>query len=176
MTFAFRLQPSGSASSYRRPVLDARGTLEGPADHCKSLKNATSRYLRKVQFSTFPQRFSRPDTAWDGPKKRIWRLGTRRHLCARSFAEPVSLSSTDPGDFRLPATALRNSFNLLAFRARRRGDTTAGPPEMQGPRSDNFMLFAKKSVFHISTAIRPTCGQLVDNFASRCGLGREPSG
>jgi hypothetical protein len=165
LTFAFRLQPSGSASSYRRPVLDAGGTLEGPADHCNSRENTTSRYLRKVQFSTFPQHLGRPDTASERTKKRIWRLGTRRHLCARSFAEPVSLSSTDPGDFRLPATALRVGFDLLALRARRRGDTRAGSAEMQASRTTTSR-YLQKNQFSTFPQLYVQPG---DNVASRCG-------
>jgi hypothetical protein len=50
----------------------------------------------------------------------------------RSFAEPISLSSTVPVDFRLPATALEIGFDLLASRTRRRRDITGGLGEIQG--------------------------------------------
>jgi hypothetical protein len=50
----------------------------------------------------------------------------------RTFAEPISLSSTDRIDFRLPATALTIGFGLLASRTRRKEDNTVGPPEIQG--------------------------------------------
>jgi len=36
----------------------------------------------------------------------------------QKFTEPVSLSSTSPGNLRLPPTALRSGFDLLALRAR----------------------------------------------------------
>jgi hypothetical protein len=49
----------------------------------------------------------------------------------RTFAEPISLSSTDRIDFRLPATALTIGFGLLASRTRRRGDTTGGQGNFQ---------------------------------------------
>jgi hypothetical protein len=51
----------------------------------------------------------------------------------RTFAESISLSSTCPADFRLPATASATGFNLLAPRARRMGDTRARPGPVQGP-------------------------------------------
>src|SRR5215210_2359002 len=66
-------------------------------------------------------------------KKTIWRLGTRGHLCARSFAEPITLPSTHPGDFRLPATALRICFVLPASRARRKGDIRGAGRRLQDP-------------------------------------------
>ena len=118
----------------------------------------TSRNLQLFLFSTFPQPVGHRALPLAGTKKTIWRLGTRRLLCARSFAEPVSLSSTDPGDFRLPATALGICFTLLALRARRRGDTRADARATQDPYLNNFALFAPFSFFHISTAMRPTCG------------------
>jgi hypothetical protein len=129
----------------------ARGVLQG-------VDQTTSRNLQSFLFSTFPQPVGHRvlPPAWT--KKMIWRLGTRRLLCARSFAEPVSLSSTDPGDFRLPATALGICLVLLALRARRRGETRAGAHVLQGPGLHNFTLFAPFSFFHISTAMRPTCG------------------
>jgi hypothetical protein len=149
-----------------------RGDIRGAGRPIQDSETATSRYLRKVQFSTFPQRFGRPDTASERTKKRIWRLGTRRHLCARSFAEPVSLSSTDPGDFRLPATALRVGFDLLALRARRRGDIRAGSVEMQasGATTSRYLQKNQFSTFP-QLYVQP-----VDKVASRCGRGRSVSG
>jgi hypothetical protein len=104
----------------------ADGGLQG-------VEHATSRNLQSFLFSTFPQPVGHRALPLAGTKKTIWRLGTRRLLCARSFAEPVSLPSTAPGDFRLPATALRIGFALLALRARRRGDTRAGRRSLQDP-------------------------------------------
>ena len=125
------------------------------------LQEAEKRLLRNLQlflFSTFPQPVGHRALPLAGTKKTIWRLGTRRPLCARSFAEPVSLSSTDPGDFRLPATALGICFTLVALRARRREDTRGGARSVQDPELHNFTLFALFSFFHISTAVGPTCG------------------
>ena len=50
----------------------------------------------------------------------------------RTFAEPITLPSTDRIDFRLPATALTIGFDLLASRTRRRQETTARQSEFQG--------------------------------------------
>jgi len=41
----------------------------------------------------------------------------------QKLAEPVSLSSTLPTNFRLPPTAARLGFDLLALRARRKRDS-----------------------------------------------------
>jgi hypothetical protein len=53
----------------------------------------------------------------------------------RTFAEPISLSSTVRIDFRLPATALTIGFGLLASRTRRKEDNKVVPSEIQGLRS-----------------------------------------
>jgi hypothetical protein len=45
--------------------------------------------------------------------------GDERRSRRTEFVEPVALSSTPPGNFRLPPTASRWSFNLVALRARR---------------------------------------------------------
>jgi hypothetical protein len=82
----------------------------------------------------------------------------------RTFVEPISLSSTDRIDFRLPATAFTVGFGLLASRTRRRQDTKGGQQQIQGPgraKIEKFSLFANFSFFHISTAIRTTCGKVV---------------
>jgi hypothetical protein len=50
----------------------------------------------------------------------------------RTFAEPITLSSTDRVDFPLPGTALAIDFNLLASRTRRRQDNTVGLGKFQG--------------------------------------------
>ncbi len=51
----------------------------------------------------------------------------------RTFAEPISLSSTDPADFRLPATAFAIGFDLVASRTRRRQDTKGQRPGVARP-------------------------------------------
>src|SRR5215831_5456390 len=49
-----------------------------------------------------------------------------------SFAEPVSLLSTSPADFRLPPTAFARGFDLLTSRTRRKGDSKTCPVRVQG--------------------------------------------
>jgi hypothetical protein len=55
-----------------------------------------------------------------------------------SFAESVSLSSTVPADFRLPATASGIGFGLLASRARRMRETRDRRGELQDPQIETF--------------------------------------
>jgi len=50
----------------------------------------------------------------------------------RTFAEPITLSSTDLVDFRLPATVLGIDFVLPASRTRRRTETRGSQGEIQG--------------------------------------------
>jgi hypothetical protein len=45
----------------------------------------------------------------------------------KKFTEPVALSSTSPGNFRLPPTAPGNCFGLLALRARCKNNLTRRP-------------------------------------------------
>jgi hypothetical protein len=44
--------------------------------------------------------------------------------CANKFSEPGALSSTAPTNFRLPPTAYRSGIDLLASRARCKGEST----------------------------------------------------
>src|SRR3954469_882998 len=53
---------------------------------------------------------------------------------AVSFAEPVSLPSTSPADFRLPPTAFARGFDLLTSRTRRKGDSKTCPGGTQESR------------------------------------------
>jgi hypothetical protein len=156
----FRLPATALGICFALLALRARRRGDNRTDGrgLQGVEKPTSRNLQSFHFSTFPQPVGHRALPPAGTKKTIWRLGTRRLLCARSFAEPVSLSSTDPGDFRLPATALGICFALLALRARRRGDIRADVRALQDPDSNNFALFAPFSFFHISTAMRPTCG------------------
>src|SRR5437870_8642791 len=55
------------------------------------------------------------------------------------FAEPVSLSSTLPTDLRLPPTAARLGFVLLALRARRNGDNRGRVQVRQGGPGAKFL-------------------------------------
>jgi len=63
----------------------------------------------------------------------------RRTPCAlpkqdQGFAEPGALSSTSPADLPLPRTAFRESFVLLASRARRSGNLRSGTHPRKGIR------------------------------------------
>jgi hypothetical protein len=68
-----------------------------------------------------------------GDIKKFCHQLSRSSSGGRTFAEPISLSSTDRIDFRLPATALTIGFGLLASRTRRRQDTKGRPDKIQGP-------------------------------------------
>ena len=69
----------------------------------------------------------------------------RAHICVEShmlylnedqgFAEPGALSSTSPTDLPLPRTALRESFVLVASRARRSGNLRFADGPVQGDRT-----------------------------------------
>src|SRR5262245_51251953 len=63
---------------------------------------------------------------------------TRRQ---KKFTEPVALSSPEPVGFPLPRTALRPGFDLLALRARCKGDSTACTYPLQdvGERKDRCL-------------------------------------
>jgi hypothetical protein len=67
------------------------------------------------------------------------RTHLRQTLCAlpkqdQGFAEPGALSSTSPTDLPLPRTAFRESFVLLASRARRSGNLRSGTHPCKGIR------------------------------------------
>jgi hypothetical protein len=69
----------------------------------------------------------------------IMRTCLRRALCAlvdrdQGFAEPGALSSTSPADLPLPRTASRESFVLLASRARRSGNVRRPADPFKGNR------------------------------------------
>src|SRR3954463_15382732 len=52
----------------------------------------------------------------------------------QKFPEPVALSSSEPGDFPLPRTVSRLGLDLLALRARCKGDSTTGRDAAQAYR------------------------------------------
>jgi hypothetical protein len=52
--------------------------------------------------------------------------------CAKKFSEPGALSSATPTDFRLPPTASRSGLDLLASRARCKGESRAPAAPGQG--------------------------------------------
>src|SRR4051812_38304587 len=68
----------------------------------------------------------------------------------QKFTEPVALSSSEPGDFPLPRTVSRLGLDLLALRARCKGDSTAGRDSAQGcrrsgPRYLRELLYAHRN-------------------------------
>jgi len=59
-------------------------------------------------------------------RKKLSGRVSRRTLAPKGFAEPVSLSSTVPAGLRLPPTATGSGFDLVALRARRKGELRRG--------------------------------------------------
>jgi hypothetical protein len=104
------------AINLRRSVLGAPGTL-GPLDgRVKRLRKSICA-LCEIFFTN--------------------RTYLRRALCAlhardQGFAEPGALSSTSPADLPLPRTASRESFVLLASRARRSGNLRSATHPCKG--------------------------------------------
>jgi hypothetical protein len=66
-------------------------------------------------------------------------------ILVHSFAEPVTLSSTDPTDFPLPGTAARIRFDLLASRTRRTRESREALNGMQEGSSAFFPQFADEA-------------------------------
>src|SRR5918999_6050882 len=72
---------------------------------------------------------------------RVPDLDVRRGPGPKKFTEPVALSSTQPADFPLPRTALELSFDLVALRARCRGQTKGrGQAGQEPPHGDCCIL------------------------------------
>ena len=111
--FGFRLLPPGWASVYLRSVLGARGRLGLEGRVRKGSESETFRNLRQANLL--------PVLATSDQK----------------FAEPVSLSSTLPTGLRLPPSAARMGFDLLALRARRKKETRVlTAPDARAPRNE----------------------------------------
>ena len=102
---------SGGASTYSRSVLAARGNLGGHRLVVKRLRNGE---LANCAFFFLRGRNCDP-----------------RLLDHKKFSEPGALSSPDPTNFRLPPTAYRIGLDLLASRARCKGEATASNRERQ---------------------------------------------
>src|SRR5215211_4026153 len=69
----------------------------------------------------------------------------------KKLAEPVALSSTLPTNFRLPPTAARLGFDLLALRTRRKRDSRDVKTSIQGPserRGRNLQKIQFSTFFH----------------------------
>ena len=81
----------------------------------------------------------------------------------KKFAEPVALSSALPTDFRLPPTAARLGFDLLALRARRKRDSrgvNASDQDMSKRRARNLQ---KVQFSTFSTPGTAFCGEAWGN-------------
>ena len=88
--------------------------------------DARSRRLLGVRLAAAARRL-----AWS--TKKFCHQLSRSSSGGRTFAEPISLSSTDPADFRLPATASAIGFDLVASRTRRTRETRGRVGPLQGP-------------------------------------------
>jgi hypothetical protein len=68
----------------------------------------------------------------------------------KKFTEPVALSSTSPGNFRLPPTAPASCFDLLALRARCKNNLTRrpGPDKTRPLRKARILRTANCPHFH----------------------------
>src|SRR5262249_7837042 len=76
------------------------------------------------------------------------------------LAEPVSLSSTPPTNFRLPPTAARLGFDLLAPRARRKRDSRDADLSLQDLSKRDVRNLQKVQFSTFSTPKLPICGQV----------------
>src|SRR5262249_26705205 len=83
-------------------------------------------------------------------KKRVRPEG----LTQKKFTEPVALSSTQPADLPVARMALELSFDLLALRARCRGEPTGSLPD--GSRVVHIANSANCAVF-VNTADSTRC-------------------
>src|ERR1700693_205671 len=102
---------------------------------------------------------------------RAWNVIASIVLDQKKFAEPVSLSSALPTNFRLPPTVARLGVDLLACRSRRKGETRGMHPSDQDlskrrPRNLQIIQFST-----FSTPPARFCGQPwggVEPFLSIC--------
>src|SRR5205823_13852515 len=71
----------------------------------------------------------------------------------KKFAEPVSLSSTLPTDLRLPPTAARLGFDLLALRARRKQHSRGLKGSVQGRKKRKARNLRRLNYSHLPQSI-----------------------
>src|SRR5262249_62291041 len=76
------------------------------------------------------------------------------------LAEPVSLSSTPPTNFRLPPTAARLGFDLLALRARRKRQSRGVNTSVQDLSEHVVRNLQKVQFSTFSTPKLRPCGQV----------------
>jgi hypothetical protein len=94
------------AINLRRSFLGALGTLDRPE---MVVKQCPKREVRSLRF-------------FFTDRAHLRRAAGALHERDQGFAEPGALSSTSPADLPLPRTASRESFVLVASRARRSGN------------------------------------------------------
>jgi hypothetical protein len=90
----------------------------------------------------------------------------------KKFAEPVSLSSTLPTNFRLPPTAARLGFDLLALRARRKRHSRDVKGSVQGLSERRVRNLQKIQFSTFSTGRKAVLWISLGNFADKCGSAR----
>src|SRR5215203_3622363 len=77
----------------------------------------------------------------------------------QKFTEPVALSSSEPGDFPLPRTVSRLGFDLLALRARCKGEVTARCGGAQGRRRRGWRYLRTLLRAQPESALRAACSK-----------------
>src|SRR5262245_9325112 len=77
----------------------------------------------------------------------------------KKFTEPVALSSPEPIGFPLPRTASRPGFDLLALRARCKGDSTACTHPLQDVRERKDRCLHTFPFAHGERANRAGCSK-----------------
>ena len=81
-----------------------------------------------------------------GPRARPGRMAVSIVIGPKKFAEPVTLSSVEPTDLRLPPTAARLDFDLLALRARRKQQAIRSPSVRQEGGRMKRTQFARRAI------------------------------
>ena len=111
LTFGFRLQPSGGASTYSRPVLDATGTLGPPGGSCKRVRNGPRALCELFFFQHF---HSDSCSLW----RTFGQLSTDDSVCRP--APKRSRCSARPGPVTCPQYRVRGWGQLSQSRQERR--------------------------------------------------------
>ncbi len=134
-----RLPPTALGSGFDLLALRARckRELRGCAGTVQGLRNSLCRNLRKLPRAQTELAFRAVRSKGAGPE----------------FTEPVALSSTSPVNLRLPPTALGSGFDLLALRARCKGE--ANPPAVSVQEGGNPKKCARSD-----QRLGKSCGRL----------------
>ena len=145
-----RLPPTAPGSGFDLLALRARckRELRGSGLTAQGCRNGVLCNLRGIPF---------------GPHE-IANCATRSKGADHKFTEPVALSSTSPVNLRLPPTALGSGFDLLALRARCKGESTGRTWLRQGLADTDLPHFAHSEIVHISTGFPRAWGQVCGSF------------